>query len=488
MKPRTLLVLTLLVATLAAFIWFFERELPSSEERAELADRVLPMEPDEVAAVAIEWNGRSVRLERRGGESGEEEDAPAPPPEWRLVEPYDARADEATVDTLLEALTGLRKTRTLEDFDPSAVGLEAPRGSVTLTTSDGETLLRVGAGVPASDNVIVALQGATDAWVTSGSFLAQLDREAEAWRSRDVVAVAREDVREIRLSGSREADTAGPVVLERRGERFYLAEPIEDLASADLVDRLLADIATLRARRFLDDDPRSDAELGLDPPRGTIEVTLEDGGTVRVELGAPVDGEARPSEAAPRGDPEAVYARVDGQRFETATDLLGALDRPASEWRSPAWSAFRSFEVDRIDVVEPGEGDLALARSGVDWRRVSGSSDETIPYTAASDLLFALTEAEGELAQIEAPGEPILTVRLRSVEDGEKGGGEGGEETLVLYGEIEAAGDGDGAVHPARSSARSSTLLLPAADVAEVLEAIAAVRAAEPAPADEGGE
>lgn len=487
MKPKTLVVLTLLVAALFAFVWFFERDLPSSEERAELADRVLPIEPDEVAAVAIEWNGRALRLERRAaeteGESGGEDDTPAPAAGWRLVEPYEARADDAAVDTLLDALTGLRKARTLEDFDPAAVGLDSPRGAVTLTTADGESRLRVGAGVPGSDNVIVALDGSDDAWVTTASFLAQLDREPEAWRSREVVAVAREEVREVRLTaadaagaeGSEGGGAAGPVVLERRGERFHLAAPIEDLASADLVDRLLADLATLRSRRFLDDDPRSDAELGLDPPRGTIEATLADGGTIRVELGAPVDGdEAIPTEAAPRNDPRTVYARVDGQRFETVTDLPNALARPAGAWRSPSWSALRSFEVDRIEVSEAGAPDLALERAGVDWRRGS----ETIPYTAASDLLFALTEAEGATAEVGAPGEPILTVRLASAE------GEGEEETLILYGAVEAAGEADGRVHPARSSARSSTLLLPAADVAEVREAIAAVRAAEAEPAE----
>jgi hypothetical protein len=31
-KPRTLLVLTVVVAALAAFVWFYERKLPTSEE------------------------------------------------------------------------------------------------------------------------------------------------------------------------------------------------------------------------------------------------------------------------------------------------------------------------------------------------------------------------------------------------------------------------------------------------------------------------
>jgi hypothetical protein len=88
-----------------------------------------------------------------------------------------------------------------------------------------------------------------------------------------------------------------------------------------------------------------------------------------------------------------------------------------------------------------------------------------------SDLLFALTEAAGEVAEAgegtaaaAASGEPILTVRL-APEAGE-------EETLTLYAERDGR-------FPARSSAREATLLLPAAEVAELREAVAAARTAE---------
>jgi hypothetical protein len=123
-------------------------------------------------------------------------------------------------------------------------------------------------------------------------------------------------------------------------------------------------------------------------------------------------------------------------------------------------------------VTEAGEPELVLDRAGVDWRR----GEETVPYTAASDLLFALTEAAGEVAEAgegtaaaAASGEPILTVRL-APEAGE-------EETLTLYAERDGR-------FPARSSAREATLLLPAAEVAELREAVAAARTAEPVAED----
>ena len=64
MKPQTLLVLTLLLAALGAFVWFYERKLPSTDERAERAKNVLALKPADVTAVDIAWDGQQVRLER----------------------------------------------------------------------------------------------------------------------------------------------------------------------------------------------------------------------------------------------------------------------------------------------------------------------------------------------------------------------------------------------------------------------------------------
>jgi hypothetical protein len=493
-KPRVVLILAALVAALAAFIWFVERDLPSSEERLERGRKVLPVETDEVTAVVLEWGGETVRLERLpgpdsegtgagdGDEGGGELGASF---DWRLTAPLAGRADRALVESLLAALTGLEKGRTLEDAERSEVGLEPPRGRVTLVSADGERTLEVGAEVPASGNVLVALVGEPEVWVTPRSFTAQLEREPGEWRSREILAVTQDRISRLRLW---RAGAEAPVVLVRReGGRFHLEEPFADLAAPERVEQALSDLVTLRAQRFLDGGQGGTpepAELGLEPPRALVEIEVEGGEAIRVELGAPVDPGAGagpdPGAEAPGG---AIYARVGGQLFEAVTDLDEAAARPAEEWRSPAWTDLRSYEVDRVEVAVPGDPELVLVREGVDWRR----GEETVSYTAASDLLFALTGAEGELAPAtegasspaaegassraaEVPqDEPVLTVRLVT--------GEGGEETLTLYPERDGS-------FPARSTVRSATVLLPAEAVAEVREALEAARTAEPVGAE----
>lgn len=472
MKPRTVLVLALVVAALAAFLWFVERDLPSSEELAERARKVLPVAADEVRALAVEWDGRAVRLERApapgagaGGEAGDDGEDDAPSGEWRLTEPLRARADRAAVDGLLTALTGLDKIRTLEDADPAELtrlGLEPPRGRVTLITGEGERTLLVGAEVPASENVLVSLAGGPEVWVTPRSFTARLDKEPGDWRSKEVLAVTRDEIGRVTLRRGPEAPAPAVVLVRGEDDRFRLAEPVADLADGDLVTRLLSDLVTLRAQRFLDEPGLAPGDLGLDPPRGVVEAELEGGGEpVRVELGAPLDREEADEDGV------AVYARAvagegEAQLFEAVTGLDEAVARPAAEWRSPSWTALGSFEVDRLEVAEPGLPELVLAREGVAWRR----GGEEIGYTAASDLLFALTDAEGEVADGEGElGEPLLTIRLVPRE--------GEAETLTLYPELDGR-------HPATSSARQAVVLLPGEAVAGIREALEGVRAAEP--------
>ena len=134
MKPRTLLVLLVLVLGLGAFIYFNERKLPSSEERATLGKKVFAFEKDEVSAIAIDSSKGAVRLERAGpAKPAKKQDGGVtaePAAEWKITKPLAARADTFAVDRLLDSITGLEKTGTVDQADPKAVGLDRPRATV----------------------------------------------------------------------------------------------------------------------------------------------------------------------------------------------------------------------------------------------------------------------------------------------------------------------------------------------------------------------
>lgn len=512
MKPRTLLVLLALVAGLGAFIWFYERELPGSEERGELADRLFRgLEAGEVSALVIESGEGAVRLERvpepaaageaeTGGGEGEEEDEEQdeeeiadelppiePEPEWRIAEPAalaGARADRLAVERLLDSLVALEKSRTMtgDEADRAAAGLEPPRAKVTFVREeDGEEVtLEIGAEVPASSNVLAAIAGAPEVHVVGGALAGDLERPPGDWRDREVFAAGRDEIERLTLAPT----GGGGVVLVRRGEgsgeaAFWLDEPMVDRADASAVEQLLSDLTAVRAVAFADDPEGGLAALGLEPPRGVIEAGLAGGEPFRLEIGAETGG--------------GWYGRAGGQAFEAAGMLPAALARTPAEWQSRSLSARRLYQIDRVTIDERGAAGLVLEREGPDWRR----DGEPIAYTPVSDLLFAVTDGRAErLARREAAraaghlAEPALSITLA----GGDADGEAAEtpatdapasETVTLYPPLGAgAGSAEGEV-PATVTGRDYALYLAPATARTIRESLDRLREAEPLPEEE---
>jgi hypothetical protein len=468
MRPRTLLVLLVIVLGLGAFIWFYERELPSSEKRAEREKRVLAdVEKEDVAAVTLQGEKGTVRLERVEGpkpvkeekEDGEEaEEEETPEVEWRIVQPLEARADTFAVDRFLDAVITLEKTRTIEDADRKAVGLDKPRATVRLATEEGEKVLQLGAGVPTGGSLIAGVEGRDDAYVVSDSILFELDKDPGEWRDRTIFRGDRDEVSRITLSGAN-----GRVVLVQRPDGFWIEAPIKDRADRNLVDGLLSELTGLTAERFVD-DPGPLPELGLAPPRGAVEVAAEGQAPVRIELGAP----AAAGEASPEGEMAGAlaYARAGGTVFETRTRLAESANRPPADWRALGLSGLEVHDVESATIKE-GNATIELTRAGTDWKR----GDTTISYLPVSDLLFALTDARAErlLTPAEAKelnlANPALTVTLKTKE--------AGEETLTLY-PLTLQG------LPARASGRDVVLLLPGDKLQEIRQKVKDVREAKP--------
>ena len=460
MRPRTLVILLLVVVGLVAFIALYEGELPSSDERAAQAKLLFRFDDEEVKGLEIEWEGNRVVLERSAAQADVEEDgeesSSVVEEEWRLVHPLEARADESLVASLVGALTSMEKSRTLEDMTPVEAGLEEPRARLEVRLDDQVRELRVGSEVPASSTMIVGVAGTDDFFVVADGIWSQLTRAPGEWRSREVFAGPREGIERISLGKADER-----LLLARRGEDFWLESPLVDRADQAKVSKLLGDIASLTVASFVDEPQLTPDEMGLDPARAVLEVVLKDQvEPFRLELGAPVpDTEGR------------IMARVGDQIIELDTELAQLAEESPDDWQSTTWSSLETFEIDNV-VVDDETGTLSLERAGANWMR----ADDEISFTTASDLLYAITEAQAERilspAEAEEQGadweSPVVELRLGGEEEGK-------QEELTLYA-------GSGGEHFARTGDRETVLVIPDQAVQEILDKIAAARtvAAEP--------
>ncbi|HYU33578.1 MAG TPA: DUF4340 domain-containing protein [Thermoanaerobaculia bacterium] len=475
MRPRTLLILLVLVLGLGTFIWFYERKLPSSEERTTEAKKVVPVKKDEVRKVALETPAGKVVFERvvqpkkDEKDRKDDEEAPAEPAsEWKITAPMQARADAFAVDGLLDSLTGLEKTRTLDNADRKDVGLDKPRATVRLETEDGAKILQIGAEVPPGGSLIAGLEGEDKVYVVSDTIWSQINREPGSWRDRQLFRAGRDTIARIALTGP----GGQKIVLAQQGDRFRIESPFADRADKNLVNDLYADLSGLTAEEFVDRPDLAPAAMGLQPPQGVVEVGFRQGQPLRIELGGPAAAASPPPEETdPTAPPPApmLYARVGPQLIETRTRLTQTAARPPADWRARGLSGFEVYDVEAA-TVRDAKGSMRLTRAGTDWKR----GEETISYVPVSDFLFALTgtEADRLLSPQEAGalGQPVLTVELD---------GKDLKEMLTLY-----PARADGA--PARVSGRDSVLLLPKDKLQEILARMGDVRGAKPVTKEEG--
>ena len=497
MRPRTLLVLLIVVVALGAFIRFYERDLPSSDERAKQAKKVLDFKKDRVTRVRLVVNGvngvngvAGVRGAAGGTVVVLEKLQPPKPAvaklsealanpgpqalgEWRIAQPISARADAAAVDRLLDSLANLEKSRTLDQVVPADVGLDKPRAVVALTLSGkpGETVVDVGAAVPTGGQTIVAIAGRPQAYVVGDSLMADVNKKPGDWRDRQMFHGDRDAVERLAWTVG-----GGPrVVLARRGDRFWLESPIVDRADRDQVEKLLSDLVGLSAESFVEAPPSPPSPPP--PPHSVLEVVVAgQPQPFRVELGASHHANSAPAQpggAPPEAAGTLTSARVGATAFETRSPLAETLARPPAAWRSPLLSGLEVHQVDAL-VVRDAQGALQLTRSGTDWKRGAA----TISYLPVSDLLFAVTEAKADrlLTPAEAgaagagAGPPAATFELK--------GGQAGSETITLYPPLSGATHGV----PARVSGRDTVLLLPEPKLKEIRDRVDAVRAAKPLP------
>jgi len=240
--------------------------------------RVLRFDPAAVERIELRWPDGFVKLAR--GEEG-----------WRLEQPIEGRADDTTVDDLLNDLAFLRASSFVDAPSPAQVkALEPGELVVELALKPPESgeapaplRLVIGARDGGDGDRLVRGAGPGLFHVPSER-LQDFPRDVASYRFRTVSRFALEDARELELR----FETAGgePVVLSAtRSDDAWSSTPeaIDGARLATLVDEL----SRLRALRILADE-MGEAELhqiGLSPPNARFTVTGKGGQLAQVDVG-----------------------------------------------------------------------------------------------------------------------------------------------------------------------------------------------------------
>jgi hypothetical protein len=296
------IVLGVIALCLLGFIVFYERGTLGTRDVETRKGQVLPeLIRARVVKLEVQKKGTTMVLERKLEGTDEEM-------LWSVKAPYQAEADQDSVDTLLGDLEWLYPKRTLRDVgaeDLEKFGLTKPRFRAWFTIGSQRIALKVGNETPQRDGIYMTASEPGTVFVVGKDFAESLGQPAVHYHTKTLhEGVLVSTARKIEVR-----DAAGQRVVVRDKDGLWkIAEPATSkdmLAASAEVTTLIEATDELKATRFVTTENGALPRYGLDPAQLDVSIhkrakidmknTGDEGGivlAVRVRAGAPCEGHA----------------------------------------------------------------------------------------------------------------------------------------------------------------------------------------------------
>jgi len=382
MRLGRLIALALVVFGLFAFIWFYERKQPTTEELQERQGKLFPTMETEKVQTLVLHNAHGEFEFKKEGDS------------WQLTRPVKDQANQGAVSGLLSQLANLKAERTLprSEVKLADYGLEKPERWVQAADATGHTFkVSFGSELPLG-NTAAALTDGTQVFLVSKWILSDLDKDLAGWRSNELLSFFTSDVNALTVVGP-----SGRWAAARAGNGWQLTEPFADLAEREEVEGVLSDLSGARIKEFLDQGFDLKA-LGLESPRFTVTLVRKEGSPLTLAFGQERDKEGARQVACRRGE------RV----FWVDASATSHLVKEPAAFRSGKLLQFSTWQVDKLEL-ERGQEKATLERKEGVWRSNQGEVDSGPVFSRLNTLSELKVLA---FDQVEPSGEPLGRVHL----------------------------------------------------------------------------
>ncbi len=384
MRTGRLIALALIVVGLGAYIAFYERHQPTTDERKERADKLFAGFDQAKAKKVVVTNSHGTFEIEKNKDT------------WTLTAPLADQANQGAVSSLLFSMAGLKAERTFkpEEVKLADYGLDRPPLTATVTDEAGKTFtLRLGNELPLG-NQRAAMTAGGDVYLVSKYIGSDLDKDLSGWRSDELAQVYSGDVASVTV-----ASASGTLVLSHAGTVWTISAPSPDLADRERADGLISDIEGARIKEFVDTAPDLKA-LGLEPRRFGVTIVKRDAKAAPIVLDFGNERDAK--------DGKQVACKRGGRVFWVDAKAVSRLGTPWHEWRSQQLVSFDTWTVDKLEV-EAGGSKAALERKEGIWK--AGSVE--VDADAVSRRLNDLSDLKVKAFDRPAPsGAPLGRIKL----------------------------------------------------------------------------
>lgn len=348
MKTRTTIVLLVIVVAVAAFIRFYERHQPNTEEAQRRAGNVVNFERDKVDGITIQNGEDRIELRKENNK-------------WRIESPIKDLADGSTIDSFIGDLENWQRFDTIpakevrEDKNRlNEYGLARPKLRVKLLGKEMPPELLIGNDAALEGKVYVRLENAKDVYLASKNVRDDAGKKPEEFRDKKLTDLTTAQVNRVALKTA-----AGEMELQKTGEHWDIVKPLRARADDQKVGDFVAQITSARIQQFVAADNGDLRPYGLAEPRGAVTLFSADN----------KEGQTLSFGGTPEKEKGQVYVRFTarGSVYTLPNKVADVLNTKPADLRDKHLVRFDPNVLDRITIDAPGKEKTVLARKGENW-------------------------------------------------------------------------------------------------------------------------
>ena len=254
---KTLIVLVIVLLT-GAYIYFYERKTPTTEERKEKEKKIFDFKSEEVKKLSLKKGEYLIVCEKKDGK-------------WQMVKPLKVKADKSEIERILSRLEFLEAQRRLkednEKIEKQKFGLDNPRIEVTINLKDKPLTLLLGDNCPVGGNMYAMCKGKEEILIVRKGIFNDLNKKIEDFRDRQVVEVDKFKTSKLLIE-------SGGEILECRkeDEKWRITNPIQARGDSEKIEKILDKLNNLKVEDFISEDPAEMEKYGLSSPKLTATI------------------------------------------------------------------------------------------------------------------------------------------------------------------------------------------------------------------------
>lgn len=345
MKMRQLLVATIVLAALAATLYWSNHRKPATDSVSASSStanlKVVALTQDDISKLEVKKKGGDDVVLARSGASL-----------WKITSPKPLIADQQTVSTILYDLSPLDGATLIDDkaSDLKQFGLAEPSAQLIATEKDGKTqTVLLGDETPTGDSSYVMLVGDPKVYSVSKNTKANLNKDLKDLRDKRLMPVDFDKISSVEISGAKLHLTFGST-----DGKWTVRSPADLRGDTSKMETIVEKLRTSTM-----DPSTSDAEMKKDAslfssgsPIASIKAT-DASGSQELQIRKTKDG---------------YYAKTSAMEgvYKVPNELGDAVNKEAADFREKQVFDFGEVDPEKVELHDGSKAYL-LTRSGEDW-------------------------------------------------------------------------------------------------------------------------